>query len=100
MNCPEPNEVRVVGGLPGGVKMSQEELLPISFKVEVKVNRKEDNLVSVTVPAELRLTQNLLNYISKVLAERELTLVHMDINAEHKKELENIPNVVVQDQEK
>ena len=91
--------VQGVGDPLGEIKMSEEALVPISFTVEVKVTKKEDNKVSIVIPAELRITQNLLNYISKTLNERELTLAHMDISEEHKKELESIPNVVVQEQE-
>jgi len=73
-------------------------LQPIGFTVEVKITKIEDKKASIVVPGEIRLTQNLLNYINLALAERGLELAHMDISEEHRKELENLPNVVVQNE--
>ncbi len=73
-------------------------LQPIGFTVEVKITKIEDKKASIAVPGEIRLTQNLLNYINLALAERGLELAHMDISEEHRKELENLPNVVVQNE--
>ena len=79
--------------------MTEDALLkPIGFTVEVQVSRVEDVRASIVVPAEIRLTQNLLNYISLALAERGLELAHMEITEEHRTELESLPNVVVQNE--
>ncbi len=73
-------------------------LQSIGFTVEVKISKIQDKKANIVVPAEIRLTQNLLNYINLALAERGLELAHMDISEEHRKELENLPNVVVQNE--
>ncbi len=78
-----------------GFKMVEEE--SINFSVEVKITKSENGEASISIPAELRLTKNLLSYISGALNERKLTLKHMDITEQHKSELENLPNVVLQD---
>lgn len=75
-------------------------LQPISFTVEVKIIKVEDKKATIKVPSELRLTQGLLNYLHAALAERELELSHMEISETHKKEVESLTNVVVQDPEK
>lgn len=79
-----------------GFKMVDES---INFSVEVKITKLENGEASITIPAELRLTQNLLSYISGALGERELTLKHMDITEQHRQELADLPNVVLQDKE-
>jgi hypothetical protein len=71
---------------------------PIGFTVEVPITKIEGKKASITVPGEIRLTPNLLSYINLALAERGLELTHMDITEEHRKELEHLPNVVVQDE--
>ncbi len=73
-------------------------LQPIGFTAEVKISKIKDKKASIIVPAEIRLTQGLLNYINLALGERGLELAHMDISEEHRKELENLPNVVVQNE--
>ena len=77
--------------------MTKEGLMqPLGFTAEVKISKITDKKASIVVPSEIRLTQDLLNYINLALAERGLELAHMDISEEHRKELENLPNVVVQ----
>jgi hypothetical protein len=79
--------------------MSEGGLLnPIGFTVEVKISKVDGNKASIVVPGEIRLTRNLLNYINLALAERGLELAHMEITEEHRKELENLPNVVIQEE--
>ena len=82
-----------------GISMSDTGLnQPIGFTAEVQITKIEDKKVSITIPNEIRLTQNLLSYINLALAERGLELAHMDITEEHRKELKNLPNVVVQNE--
>ena len=79
-----------------GCKMSETS---INFSVEVKITKLENGEASISIPAELRITQNLLSYISTALEERGLTLKHMDISEQHREELGSLPNVVLQDTE-
>ena len=72
-------------------------LQPIGFTVEVKISKVKDKKASIVVPPEIRLTQDLLNYVNLALAERGLELAHMDISEQHREELGSLPNVVVQD---
>lgn len=77
-----------------------EEVLyqPLIFNTEIKISKIKNKDVNIIVPPEIRLTQNLLNYITLALKERGLELSHMDITEEHRKELESLTNVVVQNQ--
>lgn len=72
---------------------------PIGFTVQVLIPKVEDGKASIIVPPEIRLTPNLIRYIKAALEERGLELAHMEITPEHKRELESIPNVVVQEEQ-
>jgi hypothetical protein len=63
-----------------------------SITVEVRENRQ----AAVTVPPELRLTAQLLSLITQALEAQGLTLQHMNISEQHRGELENLPNVVLE----
>lgn len=78
--------------------VDKELLQPIGFTVEVRISKVEDKKATVVVPGEIRLTQNILNYIAAALAERGLELSHMEIAEAHRKEVESLSNVVIQDQ--
>ncbi len=77
-----------------GSKM--EEQLPISVNCEVLV-AAEGGIATVTVPAELRLTERLVAFLHAALKERDLELKHWTITLpEQEKELENLPNVTME----
>lgn len=75
-------------------KSSMEKIESIIFKIEVAINR-EENKATATVPAELRLTPAVVNYLAEALNKRGLTLTHLNVAAEHQQELANLPNVVL-----
>ena len=80
-----------------GSKM--EEQLPISVNCEVLVAAK-DGIATVTVPAELRLTERLVSFLHTALKERDLELKHWTITLpEQEKELERLPNVTMENAE-
>ena len=73
-----------------------EEQLPISINCEVLV-KADAGIATVTVPAELRLTERLVSFLHAALKERDLELKHWTITLpEQEKELENLPNVTME----
>ena len=79
--------------------MSETDLTqpPIGLTIQVRISKVEDDRASIVMPPEIRLTPDLLAYIKLALAERGLELAHMDITEVHRKELENLPDVIIQD---
>ncbi len=73
----------------------QDIQLTSTVKVEV-INTSE---AKVSIPEELRLTENLLRLINDALSAQGLELQHMDIAEVHKNDLEGLPNVVLDEQE-
>lgn len=68
---------------------------PIGVNCEVLVST-EGNIATVTVPAELRLTERLVAFLHAALKQRDLELKHWTIaTPEQEKELKNLPNVVM-----
>jgi len=72
-----------------------ETVEPIMVNCEVLV-AVEGNVATVTVPPELRLTERLVSFLHAALKQRDLDLRHWTITTpEQEKELENLPNVVM-----
>lgn len=67
----------------------------INLTSTIKVEEKEAGKAVVTIPAELRLTQELVGLINQALQVQGLELVHMNISAKHVQELKDLPNVVL-----
>ena len=81
-------------GPPEGIKMTEVE--SITFNCEVKVSA-EDGVATVTLPPELRITERLVINLNDALKQRDLKLKHWTITTpEQEKELENLPNVVME----
>jgi len=53
----------------------------------------------VSIPAELRITEQLIGLINNSLLAQGLELKHMDIAEVHKKDLKGLPNVVLEEKE-
>ena len=81
-------------------KIDLEEVEGIVVNCEVKVS-VAGNVATVAVPPELRLTERLVSFLSAALKQRDLELKHWTISTpEQEKELENLPNVTMgQEQE-
>ena len=75
--------------------MEEQEAITINCKVEVHA---EEGIATITVPPEIRLTERLVSYLHAALKARDLKLKHWTISAEQEKELENLPNVVIQNE--
>ncbi len=76
------------------IKMEEEG---ITINIEVKVEVGENSEATVTVPPEVRLTQRLVQFLHEALKARDLLLKHWTITTpEQEKELENLPNVVME----
>jgi len=73
--------------------MPAQEPFTVNCKVEIKA---EKGIATVIVPPELRLTERLVSYLHAALKARDLELKHWTISPEQEKELENLPNVVIQ----
>ncbi len=77
-----------------GSKMNEQ--LPISVNCQVLISA-EGGVATVTVPAELRLTERLVSFLHAALKERDLELKHWTITLpEQEKELERLPNVTME----
>lgn len=100
------NEVKVVLVPLERVKMTNEiinmniEEQNIIINIEVKVAVGENNEAIVTIPPEIRLTQRLVQFLHEALKARDLQLKHWTITVpEQETELENLPNVVMEQKE-
>ncbi len=83
---------------PGLINMEEQD--SITVNCEVSVNAK-NGVATVSVPAELRLTARLVSFLHEALKQRDLELKHWTISIpEQEKELENLPNVTMEPQEK
>lgn len=72
-----------------------EAVEPIRVNCEILVSA-EGNVATVTIPPELRLTERLVAYLNAALKQRDLELKHWTITSpEQEKELENLPNVTM-----
>lgn len=79
---------------PEGIKMVEEQQ-SITVNCEVQVNAL-DGIATVAVPPELRLTERLVSFLHAALKQRDLELKHWTITTpEQEKELENLPNVIM-----
>jgi len=87
-----PRAERAASDLQEGRNMNRIE--SILFKIEVVIE-KDGNKATASVPAELRLTPVVVQYLTEALNKRGLTLTNMNVAPEHTKELENLPNVVL-----
>lgn len=67
----------------------------INLTSTIKVEEKEEGKAVITIPAELRLTQELIALINQALLVQGLELVHMNISSRHVEELKDLPNVVL-----
>ena len=65
----------------------------------IKVEATDAAGAKVTIPEELRVTEGLLKLVNDALSAQGLELQHMDIAEVHKKDLEGLPNVVLDEQE-
>ena len=75
--------------------MQEEESITISIEIKVTASDKK---ATVVVPPEIRLTERLVSFLHNALKSRGLELKHWTITTpEQEKELENLPNVVVED---
>ena len=76
-----------------------EEQETITVNCEVQVGAK-NGIATVSVPPELRLTERLVSFLHEALKQRNLELKHWTITTpEHEKELENLPNVTMGQEE-
>lgn len=64
----------------------------------IKVEVTDASKAKVTIPEELRVTEGLLKLVNDALSIQGLELQHMDIAEVHKKDLEGLPNVVLDEQ--
>jgi hypothetical protein len=72
-----------------------ESVEPIRVNCEILVSA-EGSVATVTIPPELRLTERLVAYLNAALKQRDLELKHWTITSpEQEKELENLPNVTM-----
>lgn len=72
----------------------------INLTSTVKVETDENQGAIVTVPAELRITPELLALINNGVQAQGLQLKHMNITAQHQEELKNLPNVNLEEKER
>lgn len=83
--------VKMVGEI---ISMEEEN---ITINIEVKVEVGTNSEATVTIPPEVRLTQRLVQFLHEALKARDLELKHWTITIpEQEKELENLPNVVME----
>ncbi len=75
--------------------MEEVEGITINVDVKVKVFGGE---ATVIVPPEIRLTERLVAFLHSALKARDLELKHWTITVpEQEKELENLPNVTMEE---
>jgi len=67
----------------------------IKLTSTIKVVSTENRGASVIIPAEIRLTEQLIGLINNSLTAQNLKLEHMDIAEVHKEDLKGLPNVVL-----
>jgi len=67
----------------------------INLTSTIKVEEKEEGKAVITIPAELRLTPELIALVNQALQVQGLELVHMNISSKHVEELKDLPNVVL-----
>ncbi len=67
----------------------------IKLTSTIEVEAPSGTQAKVTIPEELRITEGLLKLISDALSAQGLQLQHMDIAEVHKKDLEGLPNVIL-----
>lgn len=94
----KPTEDRGVLDLLEGINMLTENKpapQDINLTSTVKVEQKEEGKAVITIPAELRLTKELIGLINQALQLQGLELVHMNISSKHVEELKDLPNVVL-----
>jgi hypothetical protein len=73
-----------------------EEVESITINIEVKVYEENDE-ATVVVPPEVRLTERLVSYLNEALKARDLLLKRWTLTTpEQEKELENLPNVIME----
>ncbi len=71
----------------------------ITLNIEVSVTSMGDE-ATVIVPPEVRLTERLVGHLSEALKARDLVLKHWTLTTpEQEKELESLPNVVMETEE-
>jgi len=68
-----------------------------SFTIDLDLEIHNNKEVHVSVPKELRLTRPLLGYITEALAQRGLELKHLKIAEEHKRDLREMPDATVEE---
>lgn len=79
----------------GEIISMKEESITINIEVKVEVGANSE--ATVTIPPEVRLTQRLVQFLHEALKARDLKLKHWTITIpEQEKELENLPNVVME----
>lgn len=79
------------------INMEEQEAITVNCEVQVKAR---DGVATVSVPPELRLTERLVAFLHAALKQRDLELKHWTITTpEQEKELENLPNVTMGQEE-
>ena len=74
-----------------------EEVEGITINIDVKVQASNGE-ATVIVPPEVRLTERLVSFLHGALKARDLELKHWTITVpEQEKELENLPNVTMEE---
>ena len=75
------------------------EVEAVTFNCEVRVFA-EEGVATVVLPPELRITERLVAFLHAALKQRELELKHWTITTpEQEKELENLPNVTMEQEQ-
>ncbi len=72
----------------------------VTVKLEVAVAAVANGDATVSFPAELRLTERLVQFLAEALSARGLRLKHWRLSPEQQHELECLSNVVVSEEEK
>jgi len=68
-----------------------------TFSIDLNIEVFNQKEAHVEIPRELRLTQPLLTYLAQALTERGLELKHLKIKEEHRRDLKEMPDAAVEE---
>ena len=74
---------------------TEEVVFPQDINLNIKIGVEVDSnkVASITIPKQLRITEEVFILISQLLHEQGFTLGNMNIDSSHIEEVKSLPNV-------